>query len=94
MGCTPSKPPKYTPVEYLNKSSLVMQLKTLVCATDPLKWKLAYVQASTRIAISHNLQPIDPNMAFRRMDVVVRYAHLALFDLANGHIKCTDGFCT
>ena len=92
MGCAPSKPPSYTTVEYVDKNVLEGQLRMLTVTTDPLQWKIAFVQVSTRLAAAHGRPVIPVDLAFRSFDVVVKYAHAALLELRTGAIKSTDGF--
>lgn len=94
MGCGPSQPPAYGEIVYCDKKVLLAQLRVLTVATDPMKWKLAYVQASTRIAHAHGMVPIPVEVAFSRADVIVIYAHVALLELRLGSLVDLRGFCT
>lgn len=58
---------------------LAAQLRMLATTTDPLRWRLAHVQASTRLAAMYGLRAVrPPNRALQSADVVIMCANAAL----------------
>ena len=93
MGCVSSTPPPYIAVTYPDRAGLIRLLKHVATATDPDSWRLAYVQASSRIACAHKQTPVCADIAYRRAGMVGLYAVAALSDLRTGGITATAAFC-
>ena len=78
MGCVASTPPPYVAVRYPDRAGLIKLLKHLATSTDPDSWRLAYGQASSRIASAHGQTPVDAEFAYTRAGVVGLYAMAAV----------------
>lgn len=93
MGCAASTPPPYVAVRYPDRAGLIRLLKHLATSTDPDSWRLAYGQASARIASAHNQTPVNTEFAYKRAGVVGLHAIAAVADLRAGGITTTAAFC-
>lgn len=67
------------PPAYENHTAaLGAQLRMLITTTDPLRWRLAFVQASSQIAMQYGLCAARPEPALDNASIVVVCARAAL----------------